>query len=245
MDVNQPESQDTTLGDTQVLSVKAQPDAHTRFLGTLMGMEKAYEIPGSIITKGDQTDLPKKVNQADQGSEMNVITPGLVRRLILDVMPLSQLRFQGMTMMTADHKETSLTSFVCFDFISEGISRAVRCFVGPETYDKWGNIVDTFRLILGIPWLYSVNAVISIKNSSIQIGDSALGEVPRFIQGPEMCFHSDHNLLMYPRSIFPSERFKEVVEDDSSSDEEESESSGDNLSDVDDTESKSKKQVFL
>ena len=136
INVDQPESQNTTLSDTQMLFVKAQSDAHTRFLSTLMSMKKTYEIPDSIITKSDQTDLSKKINQADQESEMNVITSNLVRKLILDVMPLSQLKFQRMTMMTTNHKETSLTSFVCFDFISEEISKAIKCFVEPETYDK-------------------------------------------------------------------------------------------------------------
>ena len=60
-----------------------------------------------------------------------------------------------------------------------------------------------------------------------------------------MCFHSNHNLLMYSRSIFLSERFKKMIDDDSSSDEKEFESSENNLSDIDDTSSKFKKQIFL
>ena len=133
-----------------MLFVKTQFDAHTRFLSTLMSMKKIYEISDSIITKNDQIDLSKKINQANQRSEMNVITSNLVRKLILNVMSLSQLEFQRMTMMTTNHKETNLTSFVCFDFISKEISKAIKCFVESETYDKLSNIVNTFRLILKI-----------------------------------------------------------------------------------------------
>ena len=81
---------------------------------------------------------------------MNVITSNFVRKLILDVMSLSQLKFQKMTIMTTNHKKTSLISFVCFDFISKEISKAIKCFVESETYDKLNNIVNTFRLILRI-----------------------------------------------------------------------------------------------
>ena len=81
---------------------------------------------------------------------MNVITSSLVRKSILNVMSLSQLEFQRMTMMTTNHKETNLTSFVCFDFISKEISKAIRYFVESERYDKLNNIVNTFRLILRI-----------------------------------------------------------------------------------------------
>ena len=89
-----------------------------------------------------------------------------------------------------------------------------------------------------------MNAIISIKNSSIQIKDSAFEEISKFIQRFEMCFHSNHNLLMYSRSIFLSKKFKKMI-DDSSSDEKEFESSEDNLSDINDTSSKFKKQIFL
>ena len=62
MNVNQLKSQNTTLSDTQMLFVKAQSDAHTKFLNTLMSMKKTYKTPDSIITKDDQTDLSKKIN---------------------------------------------------------------------------------------------------------------------------------------------------------------------------------------
>ena len=59
-----------------------------------------------------------------------------------------------------------------------------------------------------------------------------------------MCFHSNHNLFMYSRSIFLSKKFKKMIENDSSSDEKKFEFSENNLSDVNDIESKFKKQIF-
>lgn len=56
-------------------------------------------------------------------------------------------------------------------------------------------------LLLGLPWLYAVDALISIRDSSIRIGDSAVGEVPRDVRGPEMVFSPEHNLLMYPKAV--------------------------------------------
>ena len=62
-----------------------------------------------------------------------------------------------------------------------------------------------------------MNAMISVKNSSIQIEDSVLEKVSRFIENFEMCFHFDHNLLMYSRLVFLLKRF-EMKKNDSSSD---------------------------
>ena len=44
----------------------------------------------------------------------------------------------------------------------------------------------------------------SIRESKIIIGDTRTGEVPRAIIGPELVFYSDHNFLMYPKSIIPA-----------------------------------------
>ena len=86
--------------------------------------------------------------------------------------------------------------------------------------------------------------MIFVKNSSIQIKNSALKKVSRFIENFEMCFLSDHNSLMYFRSVFFLKRF-EMKKNDLSSNEKKSEFFDDNLSNVDDISNKSKKHVFL
>jgi hypothetical protein len=77
---------------------------------------------------------------------------------------------------------------------------------------------------LGIPWLYSINANISIRQSSIKVGDPLNGEKFRTIVKPELVFSKDHNLFMYPKAIFT----QAVTEKDDSEDSDSSE----NFSDV-------------
>ena len=74
-------------------------------------------------------------------------------------------------------------------------------------------------LILGLPWLWMVNAHIAIRDSKIYLGDPALNETVREVVGPEMFFSSEHNMLMYPKSLKQSLQSKQpqVETDDSSS----------------------------
>ncbi len=90
---------------------------------------------------------------------------------------------------------------------------------------------EYLSLILGIPWLYSVNVMISIRESKIMVGDSSVGEPVREVIGPELEFCKDHNLLMYPKSVMNSAS-KPVENDDDDSDTSDSSESGDEISDV-------------
>ena len=92
---------------------------------------------------------------------------------------------------------------------------------------------STFSLILGLPWLFAVDAIISIRQSAIIVGDTSLGETRRTVVGPELVFCRDHNLLMYPKSALAAPSRVEEVESQDSSDS--SEDDGDDeLSDVED-----------
>ncbi len=219
-------SQSTVTGASQ--AAQALPDSHTKLLSTLVGAEKAFRISGTV-KPGDGTEvtLDKKETQADQGSEMNVVSPAMVKKIKLQLRPLSEVGFKGLTMQTADHRETLLESYVGFDLCVEGIWRTIRCFVSPAQ-----GLPEEPRLLLGLPWLYSVNAVISVRQSSIQIGDPSIGERVRYITGPELVYHRDHNMLMYPKAIIRSaEAFSNPLDTDS---DESSDESEDDLSDIDD-----------
>lgn len=159
----------------------------------------------------------------------------LVRKLKLSPMALSAIGFEGMTMQTADHREITLYQYIKFDVGVDGIWRTIRAFVGPETKDLTGKQIEHHRLLLGLPWLYAVGAVISIRESSIQIGNPAIGEKSRHVTGPELCFHQDHNLLMYTRGIMPTYK-PPAVNDDTSSDDGFSDSSEDDLSELEEVE---------
>lgn len=87
-----------------------------------------------------------------------------------------------------------------------------------------------FGLLLRLPWLYDVNAHISIRESKITIGDPAVGETMRDIIGTEMVFCSKHTLLMYPKNFLSPEGL--IPEEESSTDKAEDGSSDDELSDA-------------
>ena len=214
--------------EAQVNAIEAQPDGHTKFLSTMVGAEKAFRIPGTVRAGRVETKLDKREIQADQGSDMNVMSPPMVRKLKLTPRPLSDIGFKGLTMQTADHHESLLESYVGFDLCVEGIWRAIRCFVSPTVR----GITEEPRLLLGLPWLYSVNAIISVRQSSIQIGDPSIGERVRYVTGPELVYHKDHSMLMYPKAIIRAdEAFINSLDSDS---DESSDESEDDLSDIDD-----------
>ncbi len=82
---------------------------HTRFLSAIIGLDKAFRLPCSIVKPdGTQIELDKKFTQADQGSDINVLSARLVRHLVLDLYPLSEVGFKGLSIRTADHRETIL-----------------------------------------------------------------------------------------------------------------------------------------
>ncbi|SLM36249.1 hypothetical protein LPUS_05745 [Lasallia pustulata] len=187
----------TQQGDVSSIAV----DGNTRFLSTLMGADKAFRIPCSVRVKGGgELALDRSQVQADQGSDMNVISTAMAKQLGLHLYPLSDVGFAGLTMKTADHRETLLHHWVYLDLGVEDIWRQICCFVASELPFAVPGM-EHLSLLLGIPWLYSVNATIGIRGSRIEIGDPAAGETIRDIVGPELVFLKDHNLLMYPRAI--------------------------------------------
>ncbi|SLM39631.1 Zinc finger, CCHC-type [Lasallia pustulata] len=162
----------TQQGDVSSIAV----DGNTRFLSTLMGADKAFRIPYSVRVKGGgELALDRSQVQADQGSDMNVISTAMAKQLGLHLYPLSDVGFAGLTMKTADHRETLLYHWVYLDLGVEDIWRQIHCFVAPELpFPVPG--VEHLSLLLGIPWLYSVNATTGIRGSRIEIGDPAAGE---------------------------------------------------------------------
>ena len=223
------QSSQSTLGASSH-AVQAQPDVHTQFLSTLVGKEKAFRVPASVRSEGsDEQKLERRQTQVDQGSEMNVVNPSMVVKVKTKLRPLAEVGFKGLTMQTADSFESTLEHYVAFDVCVEGVWRSVRCFVSPAIRGKY----EEPRLLLGLPWLYSVDAFISVRLSSIRIGDSSIGEMARNITGPELVYHRDQNMIMYPKAIVqPVKAFREPEEVDSDDSSDESE---DDLSDVDDS----------
>lgn len=230
--------QSSSISSFNVGAAVMEAERHTRFLSSLVGVDKAFRVP-SIVRKPDGSEIKveKRQTQADQGSDMNVISIGMVRSLGLATHSLAEIGFKGLSMRTADQRDTVLEYWIWLNIGVEGIWRDIRCFVAPEVVSVTeSGRSEYLSLILGIPWLYSVDASISIRLSTIFIGDRSIGEQVRGVVGPELVFCKDHNLLMYPKSAMVASRApkplpKAIVEELDSSDSSES-SSEDEASDV-------------
>lgn len=240
----------TTTGLPQVSSAAIAPDLHTRIISTMFRAEKAFRIPCCIWNNGVETVLPISQIQVDQGSDLNVISTGLATKLGLQLQSLDLVGFRGLTMRTADHKDTQLHHWVLLNVGVQGIWRKIRCFVSPAvtslpTASNPSLLApnEPLSLLLGIPWLYSVNAQLSIRHSKIEVGDPSMGETVRQVVGPELVYCHDHNLLMYPKGVLPDsvtarphphKTLLATVEELDLSESSSSEESEDELSDVED-----------
>ena len=237
---SQESSQQTVQGASAVVSSLhagnsfPEPERFTRHLTSLVGKDKAFRVPATAKKPdGTEVKLEKRDNQADQGSEMNVISLGMTRHLSLVLHPLAEIGFQGLSMRTADSRDIVLEYWVWLVVGVEGIWRTIRCFVAPQVVSVTNEGRSQYLgLILGIPWLYSVNATISIRLSTIYIGDPSVGEEVREVFGPEMVFCKDHNLLMYPKGCHP--RIEEVFDSEEEDQSSDSSSSEDDIDDIDD-----------
>lgn len=202
----------------------ADPKVLEEIAPLLTMMEKAFRIPVVVRTKSKgkvvNVTLPVHVSQADQGSDMIVATIGLLKALKIPVLPLSDLGFSGLTMNVADGTSSELTHYAVFEIGVYGIWRTVEAFVRPYNAGNAGDM----HLLLGMPWLHTVNAKIHIRDSVIELGDTSRGEKPVKIQGPQFVECKKHRLILHPAN-------RENVAQDSSSDESSDESDSEISSD--------------
>ena len=90
--------------------------------------------------------------------------------------------------------------------------------------------VEYFNVISNFLWLYSVDAFIYIRKSTIIFGNINAGETPKNFVGPEMVFCKDHNFIMYLKGITETRESK--PENDHFSEFETENDDADDLSDV-------------
>ncbi|RKF57444.1 hypothetical protein OnM2_074041 [Erysiphe neolycopersici] len=196
--------------------------------------EKAFRVPVVVKTirngKPVRVSLPMRVAQADQGSDMIIVTMGLLRKLGLSVKSLAERGFGGLTMNVADGISSRLTHYSEYEIRVCGIWRKIEAFVRPS----WEKNADEIHLLLGLPWLHSVDARIEIRDSKFEIGDRARGECVETIQGPKFIESGQYKLVLNPVNFEAKEIRKEV---ESSGDESEDQDSEDLKDDDDDIES--------
>ncbi|KAI1006690.1 hypothetical protein K3495_g1529 [Podosphaera aphanis] len=183
--------------------------------------ERAFRIPVTVKAKKDgklvRDALPISVAQADQGSDMIIVTVGFLEKFGLPVKTLSSRGMNGLTMNVADGTSARLTHYSKFEIGVIGIWRKVEAFVRPFSERN----ADEAHLLLGLPWLHTVCAKIWVKESMIEIGDPERGEKVEKIQGLTFVEGNEHKLVLCPK------RRKKVVFVESSCEESESDSNTD------------------
>lgn len=116
-------------------------------------------------------------------------------------------------MRTADARDTLLYSQVQLRVSVKGIIRDIRYFIAPELVNYTSTREKEYlSLILGLPQLYSVNILISIRQLKIIIGNTLIRELVIEVTGLEIVFYKDYNILIYPKSIIavPYTRIEEI-----------------------------------
>lgn len=197
-------------------------------------VEKAFRVPVVVKTKKDgkqvRVSLPLEVAQADQGSDMIIVTVGFLKKLGLPLKSLAERGFNGLTMNVADGSSAKLTHYSQFEIGVLGIWPKVEAFVRPFSDDNREEV----HLLLGLPWLHTVDAKIRIKDSIIRIGDKEKGEKLVDIKGPKLVESEGHKLVLCQNK---NARLDDFEESESSSDESEeldSESDDDDGTDEED-----------
>lgn len=83
--------------------------SHTQFLQIFKSRDKAFRFECTVLSDNDTlVTLRKAVIQANQGSEMNIISKQLIRHLGLSLISLKEAGFENLIMRTVDHRDTSL-----------------------------------------------------------------------------------------------------------------------------------------
>ncbi|RKF59009.1 hypothetical protein OnM2_063021 [Erysiphe neolycopersici] len=160
---------------------------------------KAFRVPVTVRTRKGRQDvnvtLPASMAQADQGSDMIIVTIGFLKKLGLPMKSLSEKGFNGLTMNVADGTSSKLSYFSEFEIGVMGIWRKVEAFVRPfsSEYD------EEVHLLLGMPWLHAVDAKIRIRDSIIEIGDEAQTEAIVKLQGPKFVESEIRKLILCPK----------------------------------------------
>lgn len=106
----------------------------------------------------------------------------------------------------------------------QGIWREICCFILPD--NPQSKVPQEASVLLGLPWLFSVDAKISIRNASIAVGDPLQGEEPVKVTGPKLVMQKSH--YHAPESLKKAQLTEESSEEEGEDyNEEESDESSD------------------
>ncbi|KAI1000793.1 hypothetical protein K3495_g7404 [Podosphaera aphanis] len=101
-------------------------------------------------------------------------------------------------MVTADGNSTPLPEFVKCTVGIGGVWRTIYAFKRPEIPGK----TDPSHLLLGLPWLFSVDARINIRQFTLEIGDTTKARERRvYVQTPVWEPQEQQKLILRPRDF--------------------------------------------
>ena len=89
---------------------KSKSDDRIKFLRELIKLKKAFRLFATIILKTIRIMFEKIYTQADQNSEMNVISFDMIRKLSLVQHFLTNIKLADFIMKTTNHKKTTFHS---------------------------------------------------------------------------------------------------------------------------------------
>lgn len=92
--------------------------------------------------------LPPGITNADQGSDLNLISYSLLTAMKYKPISLKSKGFSGLSMGTADGNHSQLNSYTVFEIGVLGVWRTIHAFCRPRPPKRDNN--DLF-LLLGIP----------------------------------------------------------------------------------------------
>lgn len=123
-------------------------------------------MKATIWKIGDKSKcaLPHSHVKADQGSDLVIINPKLVKKLGLRMQSTSILASHRLVMSVANGDSTELKSWVKFWVKVLEIRQEMWAFVIPKNNPN-------VSLLLGLPWLRSVDAKLFIQKKEIHIRD--------------------------------------------------------------------------
>lgn len=122
-------------------------------MSALVYLDKTFRILTKVLKTDDSIcTLERKYTQADQDSDINVISTGLIRFLSLTLLALVDIRFKDLSMRTADYRKTILQHYIMLRLSVKEIVRNIKCFVASKlSYTTTSDQTEYLSLILGLP----------------------------------------------------------------------------------------------
>ncbi|KAG5930942.1 hypothetical protein E4U60_006655, partial [Claviceps pazoutovae] len=144
---------------------------NTNLLKQHQSSSKMFDISVKVracVESGHAPTFNLKPGQAvveGGGAEISIVSRAFVTKHKIPMYDLGSVRFKGLCMRTADGRQVKVTEFTVLEVNCQGIVRSIGAVVTPDEQPRTQAV-----LILGLPWLYDVDAKFYIAGSKVTIG---------------------------------------------------------------------------